>query len=88
MENPKMMMVSALKLPKDVLLGEVLISMIGRHCVHIENYRSIVLYTEYQVKLQAKNCKVLVNGSRLNIEYYTIDEMKITGQIKSIEFES
>lgn len=88
MEHPKEMVVSALKLPKDVCLGEVLVSFTGRHSVVVENYRSILLYTDTLVKLQAKNCKVLIMGSRLSIEYYTNDEMKIVGLIKSIEFES
>ena len=88
MENPKEAIVSALKLPKDVVLGEVLVSFTGRHCVVIENYRNIILYTDTLVKLQARNCKVLICGNRLCIEYYTFDEMKIVGQIKSVEFES
>ena len=33
-------------------------------------------------------CRPLaVHGSRLSIQYYTKEEMKITGQIKSVEFE-
>lgn len=88
LENQKNTVVDALKLPKDVVLGEVLISFVGRHCVCIENYRSIIIYTDTQVKLQAKTCKVLIQGVRLYIDYYTNEEMKITGQIKSVEFES
>ncbi|RKD28248.1 YabP/YqfC family sporulation protein [Lacrimispora algidixylanolytica] len=78
---------STLKLPKDVVLGEVLVSFLGRHSVVIENYRSIILYTDNFIKLQAKNCRVNITGSRLMIEYYTNEEMKINGFIKSLEFE-
>lgn len=87
LENSKNAVVSALKLPKDVILGEVLISFVGRHSVIIENYRSIILYTDTMVKLQTKNCKLLISGSRLQIEYYTNEEMKVVGQIRSVEFE-
>lgn len=87
LEESKLSMTNALKLPKDVMLGEVLVSFIGRHSVVIENYRSIILYTDTIVKLQAKNCRLNIIGSRLVIEYYTYDEMKIAGQIKSMEFE-
>ena len=41
--------VSAMKLPRDVCMGEALISMEGRHSLVIENYRSILLYTVYTV---------------------------------------
>lgn len=80
--------VTALGLPRDVLLGDVLVSFIGRREVWIENYRSILLYTDTLVKVQARTCKVVIHGARLKIEYYTIEEMKITGQIQSLEFES
>ena len=88
LEESKTKAASALKLPKDVVLGEVLVSFLGRHSVVIENYRSIILYTDSFIKLQAKNCRVNICGSRLVIEYYTNEEMKINGHIKSLEFES
>lgn len=80
--------VTALGLPRDVLLGDVLVSFVGRREVWIENYRSILLYTETLVKVQARTCKVVIHGARLKIEYYTSEEMKITGQIQALEFES
>jgi sporulation protein YqfC len=87
LEETKNKAVSALKLPKDVILGEVLVSFLGRHSVVVENYRSIILYTDSMIKLQAKNCRINICGSRLMIEYYTNEEMKINGFIKSLEFE-
>lgn len=84
----KVAAVSALGLPRDVLLGDVLVSFVGRREVCIENYRSILLYTDTLVKVQARTCKVVIRGARLAIDYYTSEEMKITGQIQSLEFES
>lgn len=86
-EEIKLSAAENLKLPKDVILGEVLVSFVGRRSVVIENYRSIILYTDTLIKLQAKTCRVAVSGSRLVIEYYTNEEMKISGLIKSMEFE-
>lgn len=88
MENPKDSVASALHLPKDVVLGEVLVSFVGRRCVVIENYRSILYYTDTVLKLQTKNCRLVIMGIRLSIEYYTKEEMKVTGWIQSVEFES
>ena len=86
-EEMKFRAAENLKLPKDVVLGEVLVSFLGRHSVVIKNYRGIILYTDTLIKLQAKTCRVAVSGSRLVIEYYTNEEMKINGLIKSMEFE-
>lgn len=76
-----------LKLPKDVVLGEVLVSFVGRYSVTIENYRGILIYDDKTVKLQAKHCKLQIQGKRLHIDYYNHDEMKISGQIQSMCFE-
>ena len=75
-------------LPRDVILGDVLISFVGRSQVNVENYRSILIYTDTLIKLQARNCRVVIHGARLKIDYYTAEEMKITGQIGSLEFET
>lgn len=85
-DRMKIMATDTLKLPKDVVLGEVLITFIGRYSVIIENYRGILIYDDNVVKLQAKNCKLAIHGNRLHIEYYNHEEMKISGQIQSMDF--
>jgi sporulation protein YqfC len=79
--------ISALKLPMDVFLGELIVSLIGRRAVYIENYQSILFYTDTRLKIQGKGCKLNILGKRLFIEYYTGDNMKVTGFIESIELE-
>ena len=51
-------------------------------------YKGILEYTEEYIKIQTKNAKLTVYGKRLNIEYYTNEDMKVVGFIKSIEFEA
>ena len=31
----------------------------------------ILIYTDTLIKLQARNCKVVIHGARLKIDYYT-----------------
>ena len=73
-------------LPKDVLLGVPLVNIIGQTEACIENYRGILEYTNKLIRIQTKSGKIYVNGKGLQIEYYTNDDMKITGLIESIEF--
>lgn len=79
--------VAAMRLPKDVFLGELMVSVVGQRSVYVENYRSILFYTDTMLKLQGKNCKLKVCGRQLMIEYYTGEEMKINGVIESVELE-
>lgn len=85
-ERIKLTAAEELHLPKDVVLGELLISFVGRYSVTIENYRGILIYDDENVKLQAKHGRLLIYGKRLRIEYYNHEEMKISGQIKGMEF--
>ncbi len=80
-------MTENLKMPKDLVYGDVLISITGRHELFIENYRSIIEYSNTQVKLQTKNGKLLIIGKQLQIVYYTSDEMKIIGYLSEIKYE-
>ena len=79
---------SALRIPKDVIPGEPVITITGRQKVYIENYHRIVSFQEEEIMLQAKTCKIVVQGKRLRIEYYTKEEMLIAGQIGLVFMES
>ena len=85
-ERVRMEATDNLKLPKDVVLGEVLISFVGRTSVVVENYRGIIEYTEKRIRLQTKTCQMTLCGEGLHIDYYTEDEMKISGEIGEIRY--
>jgi len=76
-----------LRLPRDVILGDALISFVGRNGVTVENYRGILLYERELVKLSARNCRIVIRGKNLRIDYYTNEQMHISGQIRCMEFE-
>lgn len=78
--------VSAVSMPKDVVLGASVITILGTREVCIENYRGIIEYTDTLIRVQTKETQIRLNGKQLQIEYYTNDEMKINGCIRSIEF--
>lgn len=73
-----------LKLPKDLLTGDVNVRIMGKREVFIENYRYIIEYSETVLKLQCKNTKLKITGNKLVIEYYSKDEMLVKGMIDEI----
>ena len=77
---------SAASMPKDVVMGASVVTVLGDFEVCIENYRGITEYTESLVRVQTKGGQIRLTGSRLQIEYYTNDEMKVTGKIQTLEF--
>lgn len=74
------------ELPKDVVMGMPMLTMMGQMELNIENYRGIIEYTELLVRIQTKNGQIRITGDHLKVDSYTNEEMKITGYIKSIEY--
>ncbi|TGY96702.1 sporulation protein [Petralouisia muris] len=87
-ENVKSNIVESLELPMDIMYGAVIITAMGRGQVLVENYKGIIEYTQEKIRLQTKTCQVTIQGKRLLVEYYTNEEMKITGCIQGILYDS
>ncbi len=81
-------LVESLELPKDLMYGAVLVSITGQQEILIENYRGILEYTKNHISQQTKTCRLVIRGKDLNINYYTNEEMKITGRIESVFYEN
>lgn len=73
-----------LKLPADVACSDTRIIMIGTRTLRIENYRSILVYSDTLIKIQAKQQIVMIHGTELKIRYYDQDEMEIQGRIHGV----
>ena len=74
-------MAEAAGVPKELVLGVPVLQEI-----RLENYRGIQEYTEELIRIQTRTGQIRLTGKRLNVEYYTNDEMKVTGWIQSIEY--
>lgn len=88
LENDKLKekLASAASMPKDVVLGAAVVTIVGDTEVCIENYRGIIEYTDVLIRVQTKGSQIRLAGKHLQIEYYTNDEMKISGRICSLEY--
>lgn len=85
-KTAKELLVDSLKLPRDMVMGASIVTVIGNGQVMVENYRGILEYTESCVMLQGKACRIAVCGCHLKIAYYTNEDMKIEGKISEIRY--
>lgn len=69
-----------------MILGDFKLSMTGNKEVFIENYRGIAEYAENSILIQTKTGLLQLTGEKLLIEYYTNEDMKISGNITNIRF--
>lgn len=88
LKSVKQNMVETLELPKDLMYGDSIVTITGRREVLIENYKGILEYTGEYIKIQTENSKTDRLWKKLSIEYYTNEDMKVVGFVKSIEYEA
>lgn len=87
-EHPlKNRIAEASELPKDVVMGQPVVTVLGRTELNIENYRGIIEYTDVIIRIQTKVGQIRITGKNLRVDYYTNDDMKLTGQIETIEYQ-
>ncbi|MFQ9493243.1 MAG: YabP/YqfC family sporulation protein [Dorea longicatena] len=54
----------------------------------MENYRGITEYTDQIIRLQTRCGQIKIGGRKLEVIYYTNDEMMIHGHIRTIEYQT
>ena len=85
-EARKESLIDSLRLPKDICMGAMKVTLTGNREAWVENYRGILEYTENQILLQGKTCQVSFEGNGLSIDYYTTEDMKISGCIGCVRY--
>ena len=75
-----------LQLPKDMMFGVPILTITGQNDLTVENYKGILEYREDKIRLSLKQGQVEICGTHLKIEYYTGEDMKISGQIDKLEY--
>ena len=76
-----------LEMPKEVYTNVPKLTVVGFEEMIIENYKSILEYEEYFVRINTHMGILNINGFNLNLEKMTNDDIKITGTIESIDLE-
>ena len=77
-----------LEIPVELSTDNPKITIVGFERVLIENYRGILEYQEYFVRLNTYIGIININGFNLQLEEMTTDDLLVTGKLDSIDFES
>ena len=57
LSRQKEIIVESLKLPKDSMLGDSIVTVTGNREAFIENYKGILEYTKESIVFREKNCR-------------------------------
>ena len=76
-----------LELPKEVYSNVPKIIITGFDEMIIENFKGILEYEEFFVRINTYIGIININGYNLNLENMTDDDIKVTGKIENFDFE-
>ena len=76
-----------LEIPKELSSTEPKITIMGFNEVLIENYKGILEYQEFYIRISTYIGIININGFNLNLTEMTSDDIMITGKIENIDFE-
>ena len=76
-----------LEIPVELSTDTTKVTVVGFERLLIENYRGILEYQDYFVRVNTHKGIININGFNLNLEEMTKDDLLVTGKIESIDFE-
>ena len=77
-----------LELPQEVVSNKPKITIIGFEELLIENYKSILEYEDFYIKINTYIGAININGFNLRLKEMTGDDIMVLGNIDSLDFES
>ena len=76
-----------LEVPKEVSSDVPKITIVGFNEILIENYKGILEYEDYYIRVNTFIGTININGFNFNLKQMTEDDILITGKIESIDIE-
>lgn len=87
-KNIKSRINRVLEVPDEVALKVPKLTILKFEEVLIENYKGILEYQDFFVRIKTNIGIININGFKLTLEEMTIDDIIVKGKIESIDFES
>lgn len=77
-----------LEIPQEVSSNIPKITVLGFEQMMIENYKAILEYQDFYIRLSTEIGILNINGFDLHLKEMTTDDLQITGKIDSFDFET
>lgn len=76
-----------LEVPREISSIDPKITIIGFNEMLIENYKGILEYEEFYIRINTAIGNININGFNLSLEQVTEDDISVKGKIESIDIE-
>lgn len=75
-------------IPQELSTNKPKVTILGFEQILIENYKGILEYQDYFIRLSTHIGIININGFNLQLSEMTTDDILVAGKIDSIDFES
>lgn len=76
-----------LEIPREVVSNIPKITIVGFEEILIENFKGILEYEDFFVRVSTSIGIININGFNLKLNQMTDDDIEVTGKIENIDFE-
>lgn len=76
-----------IEVPKEINSYNTKITILGFDEMLIENYKGILEYEEFYIKINTEIGEININGFNLSLKQITDDDILIKGKIESLDLE-
>ena len=76
------------EMPIEVITNDTKITIIGFNEMLIENYKGILEYEDFFIRINSNSGIININGFNLHLNQMTEDDIVVSGRIESLDFES
>jgi len=77
-----------LELPKEISSTDPKITIMGFNEMLIENYKGVLEYQEFYIRISTHIGIININGFNLGLNEMSSEDIMITGKIESVDFEA
>ena len=76
-----------LEIPQEVYTDTPKLTITGFNEIIIENFKGILEYEDYYIRINTSLGIININGLELRLENMTNDDIKVSGKVESIDIE-
>ena len=77
-----------LEIPVEISSEEPKITIVGFNEILIENYKTILEYQEFYIRISTYKGIININGFNLSLNEMRTDDILVKGKIESVDFEA
>jgi sporulation protein YqfC len=75
-----------LAIPQELGIDVPLVHVTGRNEVNIENYKSLIEFSDRQVRLMTKAGALCVTGTNLTLTHMTAETILVAGNVVAVQY--